>query len=213
MKKIVFFDLDGTLIHSPSTEKSFLKSLCLSGSLKFKQWLHATLFIACNIFKYKQYVFIKNKAYLSGLRVAKIENFARNLVEKELLKCIRPVIKNRLLEHQKNGDITILLTGAHEFIAKVFAEHLNFTEYYATKCILKDGYFTSKPPIQHPFRDEKLSIAKKICAKYNVDLKDCAAYGDSFNDKILLNAIGHAVVVNPDFLLKLIAKKKDWEII
>jgi len=211
--RIIFFDLDGTLINSPSTEKTFLKHLITEGKLSITQYWHAALFILRWFFTYKQYVFIKDKAYLSGLSVAEINAFATKIVYDELLKRIRPDLQDRLLVHQKAGDITILLTGSHEFIAKIFAKHLGFDAFYGTKCAIKDGYFTAATPTQHPFRDEKLAIAEKVCAQYQVDIKDCVAYGDSFNDSILLHAVGQPIVVKPDYFLRYMAHKEGWKII
>lgn len=211
--RIIFFDLDGTLINSPSTEKTFLRHLITEGKLSIKQYWHAALFVLRWFFTYKQYVFIKDKAYLSGLPVAEITALAVRLAYDELLKRIRPDIQERLLAHQKAGDVTVLITGSHEFIAKIFAEHLDFDAFYGTKCAVKDGYFTAAPPIQHPFRDDKLAIAKKVCAQYQINIKDCVAYGDSFNDSMLLHAVGQPIVVKPDYFLHYTAHKEGWEIL
>jgi phosphoserine phosphatase len=122
-------------------------------------------------------------------------------------------LRQRILEHRALGDHLVLLTGTLEFLAKTFAQDLQIDEVQATHCAHHLGRFTHFLPTQHPYSDEKLTIAKRLCERENVDIKNCVAYGNSINDRFLLNEVGHAVAVTPHYLLKRIAKQKGWEII
>ena len=213
MKKLVFFDLDGTILNGISSENAFFLHLLLHGYIGIKQLIYSVIFLFKWFPKYKFHVFIKNKAYLTGLPVDQINQLGKNFVIQKLLHKIRPELKNRILTHQNIGDITILLTGSHDFLAKVFTKFLRLDRTEATICIDQNNLFTHLPPKQHPFSSEKLHIAQKLCDLYNVSMKDCIAYGNSINDSILLNQVGHPVAVTPDRRLYKIAKKRGWEII
>jgi len=212
-RRLAFFDLDGTIIGSPSTERSFLSYLVFHNILGIKQYFHTFIFLLRWAYKYKQYVFLKDKAYLTGLSVSKINALAKKITHEELLPRIRPCVKARIEAHHRAKERTILLTGSHDFIAKIFAEHLGMDEVYATKCHTENGHFTSEPPLAHPFRQEKLTIAQAVAASHGVSLEDCTAYGNSRNDAILLGAVGHKVAVSPDIKLRRLALSKGWEVL
>ena len=77
----------------------------------------------------------------------------------------------------------------------------------------KNGIFTALPPNQHLFKREKLTAAKKLCDQYRLQLSDCVAYGNSFNDRFLLEAVHVAIAVTPDRRLGRLAKRQHWDIL
>ena len=213
MKKIVFFDLDGTLLEGMNAENSFFLYLLKKKRIKAEQFFAAFKFITCNFIRYKHFVFIKNKAYLKGLEFDEISFLAEEFVTKNLLAKIRVRIHKLVDVHRDSGDKLVLLTGAPEFIARHFAAYLKIDELYATKCVVKNNHFTDRSPLVHPFDQEKLTIAADVCRNYNSPLKESTAYGNSFYDRFLLRKVGHPVAVTPDKLLLMIAKKHKWEIL
>lgn len=213
MRKLVFFDLDGTIISSPSSEKVFLWNLLARRYIKYEQCKNSIEFVFNWISEYKQYVFIKDKSYLAGLSLEFVTALANEIAKDKLLPKIRPMLKSIIDMHRDDNHTNILITGAHQFIAEIFAKHLGIDEVYATKCEMKDGVFINAPALQHPFRESKLVIAEQICNKYGVSISDCVAYGDSINDRFLLEKVGRPVAVSPDFRLKRMALKKGWEVL
>ena len=213
MKKLVLFDLDGTIINNPSSENSYILWLMRTGRLGIKQYFFATKFIFKWIWRFKMQVFVKNKSYLSRLSVNKITQEAQHFTQTYLLSRIRPNIEKLIEQHRANGDIIVLLTGAPEPIAKKFAAHLNITEIASTLLSHENGIFTCLPPKQHPYGYEKLTLAQQICTKHNISIKDAVAYANSIHDQFLLNAVGTPIAVTPDRRLRKIAENKKWEII
>jgi HAD superfamily hydrolase (TIGR01490 family) len=212
-KHIVFFDLDGTILGGMSSEKSFFIYLLKKGHIGIKQFIKYWLFIIKWFPKYKLRAFVKNKSYLAGLSKDKINTLAEQFVTEKLLKNIRPELIKKIEEHRRAGDIIILLTGTPSFIAQVFAKHLNIDHVEPTHCVLENENFSHLSPTQHPYAEEKLTIAKRICQQYGIDIKNCFAYGNSIHDSILLAAVGQAIAVTPDKKLRKIAKENHWEII
>jgi HAD superfamily phosphoserine phosphatase-like hydrolase len=213
MQRLVFFDLDGTIINNPSSEKRYFFWLFTNGYIKIKQLISALVFFGRWLHKFKTEIIVKNKAYLYNLPANKIIQKAEHFTITKLLPCLRPYIIERLKKHQDNNDIIILLTGAPNFIADIFAKQLNIDEIYAAEFSYCNDRFSNLPPLQHPFAQEKLVIAEKICQKYNIDIKNSIAYANSIHDLALLEKVGHPIAVTPDRRLKNIAVKKNWEII
>lgn len=212
-KRIAFFDLDGTILGGMNSERSFFFYLIRKRHIGLKHFLKYWMFILKWLPKYKLKVFVQNKAYLTGMPKDKIKKLAKEYVNEKLLKKIKPKLVKKIEQHRKNNDILVLLTGAPHFIAKIFAKHLRIDHLEPSYCVIENNYFTNLPPTQNPFAEEKLTIAEKVCQQYQTDLKDCFAYGNSIYDAALLSAVGHAIAVNPDMLLRKLAKKNNWEII
>jgi len=57
-----------------------------------------------------------------------------------------------------------------------------------------------------------LKAVEKLAKERGINLKDSWGYSDSLNDLPLLSAVGHAVAVNPDSMLKKYALAAGWEI-
>jgi HAD superfamily hydrolase (TIGR01490 family) len=212
MSKIVFFDLDGTIIDGDS-EWHFFVYLLKQKKIHFKQVFLGSYFLLRWFLKYRLHVFVKNKSYLAGLEKSDIHRMAALFVKENIIQKIRPKIKNIIDEHLKNKDRLILITGTHEFLGKLVAQHLGIEEVYGTECVYQDGRFTKWPPKLHPFAKTKLKIAETVCEKYHEDIKNTVAYGNSRNDFYILNGVGRAVAVTPDKKLRKIAEQKHWEII
>lgn len=213
MTKIVFFDLDGTLLDNPSSEIQFFLFLLKNRHFGWKQFLDSCIFTFRWLWQFKHEIFIKNKAYFSGLSVIKISQLADQYTSSKLLPNIRPRIKKLLDIHLQRQDIVILLTGSPKFIANVIAMKLQVNELYATELHVDTDHFTKDPLLQHPYAQEKLKIAQAVCAKYKMTMSDATAYANSIHDYALLSNCGEAVAVTPDRKLRHLALANNWQVI
>ena len=211
--RLILFDLEGTILENKSAGTAFSWYLFKKGKFGIKQTFYSLWFLCRWIFKFKTEVFIKDKAYFTGLSEDEIFVLGAQFVKDYLLQRVRPFIKERIEAHHQASDIVILLTGAPNFIANEIASRLGIHEVVASEYNTKNGFFTALPPNQHLFKREKLTAAKKLCDKYHVELFDCVAYGNSFNDRFLLEAVHVAIAVTPDRRLRRLAKKQHWEIL
>lgn len=212
MTNLVIFDLDGTIIPNPSSEKLFLFWLIAHRYIGIPQLWQASIFTLKWLFRFKQEIFVRNKTYLYHLPVDKIIAKAQEFTIQKLLPKIRPTLAQKIKAHHDQGDVVILLTGTLQPIAQIFAKHLGFTEYHSNQCVSHNNRFTNLPPTQQPYRAEKLSITRQICAKYNVAVNTITTYANSIHDLHLLEAAKIPIVVTPDKKLRRIALKKGWKI-
>jgi fatty acyl-CoA reductase len=127
---------------------------------------------------------------------------------------IQPRIQNeavrRIREHKRRGDRVILITSALDFLVEPL-QHLA-DEVHAARLVERVGRFTgelAEPPLT---ADGRASLAARLAADHEVDLKDCHAYGDSLADLPLLELVGHPHAVNPDFRLSREARRRRWPI-
>jgi HAD superfamily hydrolase (TIGR01490 family) len=210
---LVFFDLDGTLLQGESSERQFIKYLFKKKYLRLPQLLAALKFFILKSYDLKSEVFKKNKAYLSGLSVAKIHLLAEDFVNNYLRYKLRESLVKKLHCHQNAGDTVILLTGTPYFIADPLAKLLKFNYSIGTLIKETNGFYCAEVPLQHPFGQEKLIIAARLCSELNAELCHCIAYADSVYDLPLLSKVGKAVIVAPDPKCEIFGKKQGWDLI
>ena len=212
MTRAAIFDLDGTLISLPSSERRFIGELW---SRRLLNWRRATLFalfLPVWLPRFGRDVARKNKAYLSGLDIQTIEQlgeaFAQRLAEE-----VTGPMQEALDEHRRAGDLIVLLTGSPYFIAEPLAQALGFDEVIATRPATSGHRFSWLPPVQHPMGQDKLELARDLCRRHGLNLNESAAYGDSRLDLALLERTGRPVAVSPDDSLRQTARDQGWQVI
>lgn len=213
MRRLVIFDIDGTLLERPNSETAFIFYLLRRGQLGLRQLLSAAWFFLRWTRRYGRRVGKKNKAYLNGLEVAEVEQHARDFVREKLLPNVRHNVAQRLQHHRQAGDLVVLLSGTPEFIAAPLAQGLGAQAWSATRCTTRNGVFTAKPPQAHPFGREKLQRAAELSHKHGASLTTAYAYADAKYDLPLLCYVSQPVAVFPDTELEQFALKQGWEII
>lgn len=211
--RLALFDIDGTLLIGPSSERRFYLQLLRTGNQGPQQLLSGAWFALRWSWRFGRHVFKKDKAYLVGLEVNKIEEMANDWVATALVDdWCRPCVQ-RLRMHQDAGDRVVLLSGSPDFICRAIAARLGVAEWIGSCCPQKQGYFARGLPPRHPFGAEKLQIASALCACSRIAPADVVAYANSCHDLDLLEWAGTAVAVQPDPDLSAAALARGWEIL
>lgn len=209
---LILIDVDGTLVQESHSEPLFIRYLLTQGLLGPRQLVAFGAFIPCYAIRFGRHVFKKNKAYLSGLSVTRVQAAAAEFVDAVLLQQVNQNLRQRLDYHIQVGDTLALLTGTPEFIARPLAERLSIPHVVATVCDQKNGYFTARPPDRHPFDSDKITAAEHLCRQLHIPLSDCVVYADSIYDLPLMERVHKAVAVTPDGALRAQARRRGWEI-
>lgn len=211
--RLAVFDIDGTLVTGPSTEKRFALHLARAGRIGPRQVLAFLGFLARYGSVFRRHVLKKNKAYLSGLAESDVANLAAGWAGTALKGAwFEPCIA-RLRRHQQAGDRVVLLSGTPQFVAAAVATALGVEDVLGTRCATRDGRFVGGPPTRHPFADEKVAMVREFARSQGVDTADIVAYGDSVHDLPLFQAVGKAVAVRPDEQLAAEAEARGWEVL
>ena len=211
--RLALFDIDGTLLNEPSSEKRFMLWLFLKGRIGPIRLMAYVLFSLRHFPRYGLGVFAKNKSLLWRRTVGGAETLAREWAAVALQQALYGPCLERLRAHQQGGDIVVLLSGTPSVLADAIAERLGVDNVVATECSLRAGRYGFAPPIVHRVGEAKLASARDLCARFETTLADAAAYGNSLSDLPLLGACGLPVAVNPDSALATIACEKGWEVI
>jgi HAD superfamily hydrolase (TIGR01490 family) len=210
---LAIFDIDGTLVSGPSTEKRFFLFLLRSGRIGPRQVLGFAWFLLRWSPHFGRHVFKKNKAYLAWLREDDVRALAKSWAGAALREAWFNPCVERLRAHSQAGDAVVLMSGTPQFVADAIGEALGVRDVLGSECLVADGRFLARPPSRHPFREEKASLMERIARERGIARADITAYGDSIYDLPLLEAVGTAVAVRPDEELAALAEACGWEVI
>ena len=212
-QNVAFFDLDGTLIPPPSSERMFLTHLIKKGVVT---WADLSRFVQCVVYNSKggwHGILKRNKFYLKGKNVELIEHMAKEYVENDIYPIISVRAKNIINKHKANDDIVIMISGSPYFIVKVCARMLGFNDYQGTDLVINDGKFTGTIKGIHPYGKNKVDVMQYFIAHYALDMNHSTIYANHVMDRYMLALSPKPVAVNPSWRLQQYCKKRGWDIL
>ena len=98
-------------------------------------------------------------------------------------------------------------------MADLLARVLSFDGGLGTRSEVVDGRYTGRPAGPFNYREGKVLAMRELAELEAIDLGASYAYSDSESDLPMLRAVRHAVVVNPDAMLRRIALAEGWQVI
>jgi len=210
-----FFDIDGTLVAEPSLESRLFRELRrreVISWINYARWgMEAVRLMPRGLAAVMQ----GNKRYLQGLRV------------EEFLDAVEPIVffeegVARAEWHAKRGDAIVLVTGMIKPLARVAAMALECEleargveqEVFvsATRLEEHNGIFTGRVLGEANFGETKRKAIGVFARAMQIDLRESHAYGNTWRDRPMLEAVGHAHAVNPGREFAQLANLCDWAI-
>jgi HAD superfamily hydrolase (TIGR01490 family) len=149
---------------------------------------------------------------IAGVRVRDLERLSPRVLA-GVLPRLYPEMLARAYAHQDAGLPIYILTAASQEMADLLAHVLAFDGGLGSRSEIVDGRYTGRPAGPFNYREGKVLSMREIAEREGIVLDASYAYSDSESDLPMLRAVRHAVVVNPDALLRQIALDEGWEII
>jgi fatty acyl-CoA reductase len=211
---VAVFDLEGTLVASNVIETYLLARLC---DLPRSGWPGE---LADLVRKLPRYMAAERRDRGEFLRTfvrryagADEAGLARIVHERlgdALLRRSHPEAIRQVRKHRAAGHRTILITGTVDVLVQPIAGL--FDEVVASRLHMREGRysgFLEAPPL---VGEARAAWLRRYAENSGADLPASYAYGDSYSDRPLLEAVGHPVAVNPDPHLYRHAKSRRWAV-
>lgn len=210
--KLALFDLDHTLLNTDSDHSwgEFLVNEGLVDSVrhramndKFYDDYKAGKLdpIAYNEFVF-EFLTQHDNAYLIELH----ELFMKKVIRPQM----RPEGFKAIERHRQAGHALVGITATSDFITAPIFSEFGITEIIATNAEVLHGKYTGKVVNVPCYQKGKLTRLDQWLAGRHVT--ESWAYSDSINDRFLLEYADHAIAVNPDDRLEVLAKEQGWNI-
>lgn len=211
-----FFDLDKTII-ATSSSAAFSRPFQRGGLLSRRAMLRAALV---------QAVFLLGRAdaaqterlrrHLSamvvGWDVAQVSAIVAETVEEYIEPTVYAEALALIEDHHALGHDVVVVSASAAEIVEPIAALLGADHVVATRLEVVDGRYTGEIAY-YAYGEAKAEAARRLAASEGYDLAASAAYSDSITDVPLLDCVGSAAVVNPDRVLRRLARERGWDVL
>jgi putative phosphoserine phosphatase/1-acylglycerol-3-phosphate O-acyltransferase len=127
---------------------------------------------------------------------------------------VQPYAAPLFEHHRREGRLVVLATTTPYDLVKPLADALGLDDVVATRYgVLADGTYDGTIAGPFVWSSGKLLAVRRWADEHGVALGESWFYSDSVYDAPLLSAVGHAVVVNPDPRLVMLAISRRWPIV
>ena len=203
------FDLDGTLLPGTSAEREFIRFALQTGKQTAPGAVRAFLSWVVHI---PTRGVQSNKTYFGGVEMDLLAETAETFCRQQLTRHIPDQAQRLIAAHRTTGDCLGIVSGAPQLLIAPLKDLLDLDFVVGTKLACKQGHLTGDLDGPRVSGSEKVRQSEEVAHIYGFDLRESTAYGNAFDDRFLLSAVAHPVVVNPDRWLARLARKKGWPI-
>jgi alcohol-forming fatty acyl-CoA reductase len=226
-----FFDLDGTLIGRPSLERRFFAELRYRRAIPMRNyflWLARTVWLAPRGIQMMRHA---NKMYLRGVsaggdssRSDREETSRQGWWQAKMAvpRFFRDAVE-RIAWHAEQGHAIVLVSGTLAPLAQEMALALVVrlavrgiaasVAVCATRLEQHEGRWTGRILGEAMLGDAKARAVVHLARCKGFDLAECYAYGDSWSDRRMLEAVGRAATVNPSWRMERLARRRGWSVL
>jgi HAD superfamily hydrolase (TIGR01490 family) len=114
--------------------------------------------------------------------------------------------------HRRAGRRVVVISASPEEIVRPLCRYLGIDDVIATRTQVGDDDRYTGTIELYAYGPAKAEAMIEMARSEGIDLSESYAYSDSMTDIPMLEAVGHAVVVNPDSELEKIAIERGWEL-
>ena len=210
-----FFDFDRTLI-DVNSGLLYVKYERRHGRVSTLGYIRVALWMIL----YYLSIINMEKAYKAAMKNYSghpgddLRRTTRDWFDKEVTHRLQPGAQVSLDAHKEAGHPTIVLTTSSQYVAEAARDVYEMDGALAAGLVTDEqGLLTGELDGPLCYGEGKVIRAEQWAKEADVDLDASYFYSDSFSDIPMLERVGHPRVVNPDFRLRRIAKKKGWPIL
>jgi HAD superfamily hydrolase (TIGR01490 family) len=210
-----FFDIDGTLYREGLiTElfKKLIKSEIIENDRWYKEVKPYYVKWDKRIGNYDNYLLKMADIYteaIIGLHRSQIEFISKQIITQKGDR-VYTYTRDKIKWHKDQGHIAITISGSPIELVRDVSLKYGFDDYIGTKYVLSENDIYTGDIIPMWDSVSKQSAIENFVCKYNIDLDQSYAYGDTSGDFTMLNLVKNPTAINPtkELLLKILEDSK-----
>lgn len=214
MSKLVFFDLDRTLLAYNSASGWLRSEVRLGFISRYTAFRGFFLLLQYGLgISSMEKPMRKAGQMLKGAKEDDLINRTNAFWEREVKHRIRDKANHVLEQHRAQGDQIVLLTSTSIYLGRCAASHFGIQHVLANRFIVENGLFTGEMVSPLCYGEGKVYHAEQLAEQLGESLSNSVFYTDSYSDLPMLLAVGNPVAVHPDNRLFRRARKEGWPIV
>ncbi|MCX6398266.1 MAG: HAD-IB family hydrolase [Propionibacteriales bacterium] len=151
-------------------------------------------------------------AFIAGHTTTELEQLGEEIFDEAMAHRIWPGTRALAQLHLDQGQRVWLVTAAPIEIASIIARRLGLTGAMGTVAEHINGVYTGRLVGEMLHGPAKGEAILALAAREGLDLSQCSAYSDSYNDVTMLSLVGDPCAINPDAKLRAHARAQGWRI-
>lgn len=211
-----FFDVDNTLMRGASlfhlARKMYQKKAFTLSDVAGFAWKQAKFILRGENMNDVHSVQNSAQRLAAGISADFVHQLGEEVYDEMIASKIWPGTRALTQEHLKTGRQVWLVTATPVEVAQVISQRLDLTGALGTVAEIEEGIYTGKLVGEILHGAAKARAVLILAQAQNLDLGECWAYSDSYNDIPLLSAVGNPVAINPDSKLRKHARDHNWPI-
>ena len=148
-------------------------------------------------------------AFLKGVPVETMHEIVRESMETAFKPHVYRDALALVERHRERGEKSFVVSAALQEIVDALVAELGLDGGRGSTAEVENGAYTGRLVRRLDGR-AKAEVLADIAATEGIELDQSTAYSDSAGDVPFLEAVGHAVAVNPDRKLRGIAAERGW---
>lgn len=213
MAVAAFFDVDGTLI-AKNSGPLYMKFLRQRGEIRRRDALRTFYFYLryrLNLLDIERAV-ERSSVWIRGRAESDIAAHCRLWYRDMVRQHLQPEMVRRVRMHREQGHLVVILSSTTNYLADPLAEELGIEHLLVSRLVVRDGRFTGEAHRPICYGNGKLYWARRFATEHDVDFAESFFYTDSVTDVPMLEIVGNPKVVNPDPLLRRVARQRGWQV-
>ncbi len=204
MKNIVaFFDIDGTLFRNSLMIQHFKKLIkyeVIDPSIWYNKVKNVYEEWEKRYGDFEHYLETLAEVYieeLKGVNKSYIEFIASQVINVNG-DMVYKYSRDKIKWHKEQGHKVFFISGSPDFLVSKMAEKYGATEYRGTAYLVDDDNNFTGEIVKMWNSENKQKTLDEFVGKYEVDLKNSYAYGDTPGDLSMLRMVGNPIAINPN---------------
>jgi HAD superfamily hydrolase (TIGR01490 family) len=115
--------------------------------------------------------------------------------------------------HRQAGDFVAIVTTATRYLAEPIARAFGIDQWLCSELeVDASGQLTGRLGSELCYGVGKVARVRLLLARLGARFDDVSFYSDSITDLPLLELAEHPVVINPDYRLRRVARRRGWPV-